>query len=37
LALSACSTARGIEPIRWDRIHDGDPARVVDLRYRPTR
>jgi hypothetical protein len=27
----------GIEPVRWERIHDGDPARVVDLRYRPIR
>jgi len=25
----------GIEPLRWARIHDGDPAPVVDLRYRP--
>jgi hypothetical protein len=30
----------GIEPVRWERIHDGDPAQaggVVDLRYRPAR
>ncbi|PXY22575.1 dihydrofolate reductase family protein [Prauserella muralis] len=25
----------GIEPVRWHRVHDGDPLRVVDLRYRP--
>ncbi|MEV4087573.1 dihydrofolate reductase family protein [Nonomuraea fuscirosea] len=25
----------GIEPVRWARIHDGDPAQAVDLRYRP--
>ncbi len=25
----------GIEPVRWARIHDGDPAQSVDLRYRP--
>ncbi|MEV8529072.1 dihydrofolate reductase family protein [Streptomyces sp. NPDC052000] len=24
----------GIEPVRWARIHDGDPAQAVDLRYR---
>jgi len=30
----------GIQPVRWERIHDGDPAQtaeVVDLRYRPAR
>jgi dihydrofolate reductase len=27
----------GISPVRWDRIHEGHPARVVDLRYRPSR
>jgi dihydrofolate reductase len=27
----------GAAPVRWGRIHDGDPARVVDLRYRPQR
>lgn len=27
----------GIEPLRWERIHDGDPARVIDVRYRPVR
>lgn len=27
----------GIEPVRWERIHEGDPARVADLRYRPGR
>jgi len=27
----------GIEPVRWERIHDGDPAQVADLRYRPLR
>jgi SAM-dependent methyltransferase len=27
----------GIEPVRWERIHDGDRAQVVDLRYRPAR
>jgi hypothetical protein len=30
----------GIERVRWERIHDGDPAQaggVVDLRYRPAR
>ncbi len=27
--------APGIEPVRWARIHDGDPALAVDLRYRP--
>jgi dihydrofolate reductase len=26
-----------IAPARWERINDGDPARVVDLRYRPAR
>jgi dihydrofolate reductase len=25
----------GIEPVRWERIDDGHPAQVVDLRYRP--
>ncbi|WSM30895.1 hypothetical protein OG776_06415 [Streptomyces sp. NBC_01689] len=25
----------GIEPVRWARIHDGDPAQAVDPRYRP--
>lgn len=25
----------GVEPVRWARIHDGDPAQAVDLRYRP--
>ncbi|WP_067805579.1 dihydrofolate reductase family protein [Actinomadura formosensis] len=25
----------GIEPVRWERIHDGDPVQAVDLRYRP--
>lgn len=25
----------GTPPVRWARIHDGDPARAVDLRYRP--
>lgn len=25
----------GGEPVRWARIHDGDPALAVDLRYRP--
>ncbi len=24
----------GGEPLRWARIHDGDPARVLDIRYR---
>lgn len=27
----------GVLPLRWERIHDGDPLRVVDLRYRPER
>jgi dihydrofolate reductase len=27
----------GIEPVRWERLHDGDPAQAVDLRYRPAR
>jgi hypothetical protein len=27
----------GIEPVHWGRTYDGDPARVVDLRYRPIR
>jgi dihydrofolate reductase len=25
----------GVAPVRWERIHDGDAAEVVDLRYRP--
>lgn len=25
----------GIDPVRWARIYDGDPALAVDLRYRP--
>jgi dihydrofolate reductase len=25
----------GTDPVRWSRIHDGDPAETVDLRYRP--
>lgn len=24
----------GGEPVRWDRVHDGDPALAADLRYR---
>lgn len=27
----------GVEPVRWERIYDGDPVRAVDLRYRPAR
>ncbi|MFF4598869.1 dihydrofolate reductase family protein [Amycolatopsis sp. NPDC001319] len=27
----------GTPPVRWARIHDGDPALAVDLRYRPLR
>lgn len=27
----------GAQPLRWERIHDGDPARVIDIRYRPVR
>ncbi|WP_329061897.1 dihydrofolate reductase family protein [Amycolatopsis sp. NBC_01480] len=27
--------APGIDPVRWERIHDGDPLRAVELRYRP--
>ena len=23
----------GIDPVRWNLMHDGDPAQVVDLRY----
>lgn len=26
--------APGQPPVRWARIHDGDPLRAVDLRYR---
>jgi dihydrofolate reductase len=25
----------GGEPVRWARIHDGNPAQSVHLRYRP--
>jgi dihydrofolate reductase len=25
----------GIDPVRWNLVHDGDPAEAVDLRYRP--
>ncbi|MGH9060142.1 MAG: dihydrofolate reductase family protein [Acidimicrobiales bacterium] len=25
----------GVEPVRWARIHDGDPSLAVELRYRP--
>jgi dihydrofolate reductase len=25
----------GSPPVRWERVHDGDPRQVVDLRYRP--
>lgn len=25
----------GAEPVRWELVHDGHPAQVVDLRYRP--
>lgn len=25
----------GIEPVRWERMYDGDPLRSVDVRYRP--
>ncbi|HEY4020787.1 MAG TPA: dihydrofolate reductase family protein [Pseudonocardiaceae bacterium] len=24
----------GIDPVRWNLVHDGDSAQVVDLRYR---
>jgi dihydrofolate reductase len=27
--------APGIDPVRWARIHDGDPTLAVELRYRP--
>lgn len=27
----------GTPPVRWHRIHDGDPTDVLDLRYRPAR
>lgn len=27
--------APGRKPVRWERIHDGDPYRTIDLRFRP--